>query len=79
MQIMRTARPAKERADVKMWHCGGCGVVHMSVGKMVLNLGREEFAELTEAVLDLSTSGWLDGKRSYSIIDLVASDGDTVH
>ena len=54
-------------------------MVHMSVGKMVLNLGREEFAELTEAVVDLSTSGWLDGERSYSIIDLVASNDNTVH
>lgn len=77
MQITRMARPIKEKADVRMWHCGGCGVVHMSVGKMVLNFNKQEFSDLADAVADLSVTGWLSDEKAFSIIDLVATEDET--
>lgn len=61
-------------ADVTVWHCGGCGVVHMSVGKMVLNFTRDEFANFTEAIVDINYSGW--PVPGDSIIDLIEHDAE---
>lgn len=61
-------------SNVTVWHCGGCGVVHMSVGKMVLNFTRDEFANFTEAVVDINYSGWR--VPGDSIIDLVEHDAE---
>ncbi len=71
MEITRTARPAGNMADVKIWHCDGCGVVHMSVKDMVLNFDREEFVTFTQAVVDINYSGW---QSEHSIIDLGEHD-----
>jgi hypothetical protein len=76
MEIARTAKPVREMADVKLWHCCGCGVVHMSVGKMLLNFNHEEFSDFADAVIDISTTGWLHGGREYSIIDLIATEDE---
>lgn len=76
MEITRTANPVRNMADLKLWHCAGCGVVHMSVGKMLLNFNREEFADFTDAVVETSTAGWPQDGRAYSIIDLVATEDD---
>ena len=74
MDITRTARPAKNMANVHLWHCGGCGVVHMSVGKMVLNFTRDDFAHFTDAVVDINYSDWR--VPGDSIIDLVEHDAE---
>lgn len=75
MEIIRTAKPDKRIADVRVWHCGGCSVVHMAVGKMVLNFTRDEFAEFADAVVDINTAGW-GGGGNYSILDLAAMNRD---
>lgn len=75
MQITRTAKPAREIADVKLWHCRGCGVVHMSVGKAVLNFDRKEFADFAQAVVDINYSGW--PLVETSIFDLLEHDADS--
>lgn len=76
MQITRMARPKREMADVKLWPCEGCGVVHMSVGKMLLNFTRDEFAAFTSAVNDVAVTSNLGSAKAYSIIDLIASEED---
>jgi hypothetical protein len=73
MEIVRSARPMREMADVKMWHCGGCRVVHMAVKDIVLNFTREEFAKFTEAVVDITYSGW---EAETGILDLVEHDSE---
>ncbi len=77
MDIVRTAKPKREFTDVKIWHCRGCGVAHMSVKGMVLNFSREEFAAFTEAVVDINYSGWLTGHHTFDIrehdIDLTST------
>lgn len=75
MEITRTAKPVRNMANVTAWHCRGCGVVHMSVGKMVLNFTREEFSGFTEAVVDINYSDW--PVRDGSIFDLMDHDGET--
>ena len=67
MEIMRTAKPVREMADVKIWHCRGCGVVHMSVKGMVLNFNRQEFATFTDAVVDINYSGWFRDERLFDL------------
>lgn len=76
MQITRMARPKKEMANVKLWSCEGCGVVHMSVGKVLLNFSREEFADFAGAVNDVAVTSKLGAGKAYSIIDLIASEDD---
>lgn len=83
MEITRTAKPKKEMADVKLWYCVGCGVVHLSAKDIVLNFPREEFAAFTESVVEINYSGW-PKLNPFSIIDLgehdAASHADvTVH
>lgn len=73
MEIKRTVRPVRQMADIKIWHCGGCGVVHMSVKDMILNFDREEFAAFTEAVVDINYSGW---HSEHSIIKLSGHDSN---
>ena len=84
MEIIRTAKPEKKMADVNVWLCEGCGVVHMALDKTVVNFTREEFGKFTESVVDINYSGWLPGSGEHSIIDLASSGthdtkGHTVH
>lgn len=74
MQITRSARPVRETAGIKLWHCVGCGVVHMSVKDVVLNFSREEFSTFTEAVVVTNYDGW---QTERGIIDLVDHDADS--
>lgn len=75
MEIIRMAKPNREKADVKLWHCAGCGVVHMGVKGMVLNFSREDFAAFAEAVVDINyCGGW---PSSGSVIDLIEHDAES--
>lgn len=73
MQIVRTVKPGSKTADLKLWHCEGCGVVHMSVGKMMINFDRAEFADFADAVAEVAST---PGGDRYSIIDLAAGDDE---
>ncbi len=75
MQITRTAKPVRNVANVHLWYCGGCRVVHMSIGKMVLNFSREEFVDFTDAVVDINYSTW--PARQHSVFDLIDHDADS--
>jgi len=66
MEITRTAKPAKRTADLDVWHCPGCGVVHMSMGKTVMNFSREEFAKFVGSVVDIHYTGWQVEQRYRS-------------
>ena len=74
MEIVRSAKPMRETANVKIWHCTGCNAVHMSVRDMVLNFTREEFAAFTEAAVDINYSGW--DVHGDGLLDLTEHDGD---
>jgi hypothetical protein len=74
VEITRFAKPAREHGQCYLlWHCAGCGVVHMSVGKMVRNFTRDEFANLTEAVVDINYSGWATVSGEHSVLDMANS------
>ena len=73
MEIVRSAKPMRDTANVKLWHCSGCKAVHMSVRDMVLNFTREEFAAFTEAVVDINYSGW---DVHSSLLDLSEHDAE---
>ena len=77
MEITRTAKPEKKMTDLNVWHCPGCGVVHMEIGKTVLNFSREEFAVFAESVVDIQCSGWSRTGEEHSIIDLISAKGDS--
>jgi len=79
MEITRTARPVRTQADVKLWICGGCDVVHMSVGKTVLSFDRSEFSDFSNAVTDLSSAEWASNGKAFSIVDLVAIPSEAIH
>ncbi|MEQ1763253.1 MAG: hypothetical protein ABL984_08925 [Pyrinomonadaceae bacterium] len=79
MEIMRAARPERTQADVKLWICGGCDVVHMSVGKTVLSFDRREFSDFANAVTDLSSAEWTSRGPAFSILDLVATQSEAIH
>ncbi len=75
MERIRTAKPVSKMENVKIWHCRGCEVVHMSVGKTMINFSRDDFAAFTESVVDINYSGsW---HASGSVIDLVDRDDDS--
>ena len=75
MEITRAAKPLREMADVKLWHCAACGVVHMGVKGMVLNFSREDFTAFAEAVVDINYGGgW---PSSGSVIDLIDHDAES--
>ena len=79
MEITRTAKPVRNMANVTVWHCSSCDAVHMSVGKMVLNFTREEFADFTEAVVDVNYSGWARVSGDHSLLDLAMIGPDGEH
>jgi hypothetical protein len=79
MEITRSARPTRSQADVKLWICGGCDVVHMSVGKTVLSFNRHEFSDFANSVADISTAEWPNSKTAFSILDLVAIPSEAIH
>ena len=79
MEITRSARPARKQADVKLWICGGCDVVHMSVGKTVLNFDRREFTDFANAVTDINSAEWVNDGKAFSILDLVATPSEAIH
>jgi hypothetical protein len=65
-------------AEVNIWHCRGCGVVHMAIGEKVVNFTRAEFAEFAGAVIDINYSGWSDIDMPLSLVSAVA-ESETVH
>lgn len=79
MEITRTAKPIKKTADLTVWHCSGCGVVHMSVGEMVVSFDRDEFAKFVETAVDIHYTGWSGQADGGSIIDLSAANSETLH
>ena len=76
MEITRTAKPEKKMTDLNVWHCPGRGVVHMEIGKTVLNFSREEFAIFAESVVEIQCSGWVRTGEEHSIIDLISKNRD---
>lgn len=72
MEITRTAK--RKLAEVKIWQCRGCDVVHMSVAGMVLNFSRDDFAAFTEDVVSINYSDWTSNGKS--ILDLIEHDAD---
>lgn len=79
MEITRKVRPARTQADVKLWICGGCDVVHMSVGKTVLSFNQREFSVFANAVTELRGAEWASESGTFSILDLVAVQSDAIH
>lgn len=79
MEITRKVRPARTRADVKLWICGGCDVVHMSVGKAVLSFNQREFSDFANTVAELSGAEWASKSSKFSILDLVSIQSDAIH
>lgn len=79
MEITRTAKPIKKTADLTVWHCGGCGVVHLSVGDKVVSFDRDEFTKFVETAVDIHYSGWSGQANGGSIIDLAAANSETLH
>ena len=79
MEITRTARSARTQAGVKLWICGGCDVVHMSVGKTVLSFDRYEFSDFANAVTGLSSAEWASNDKAFSILDLAATQSEAIH
>lgn len=79
MEITRSARPARRQAEVKLWICGGCDVVHMSVGKKVLSFSRSEFSDFANAVTDITSTEWASSGNAFSILDLVATQSEAIH
>jgi len=79
MEITRTARPLGKKADLKLWICQGCDVVHMSVGRNVLSFNRHEFSDLANAVGDLCSAEWAKDIRAFSILDLAAMQSEAIH
>lgn len=79
MERTRSARPARTQADVKLWICCGCDVVHMSVGATVLSFDRHEFSDFANAVTDLSTAEWTRHPRTFSILDFVTTQSEAIH
>lgn len=73
MEITRNVKPTREAANVKLWYCAGCAVVHMSVKDTVVNFPRAEFAAFTESVVEINYSGWIS-TDPFSIIDLGEHD-----
>jgi len=57
---------------VKLWICGSCDAVHMSLGKSVLGLDCREFFDFSNAVNDLRSDEWAAEGKAFSILDLVA-------
>ena len=39
------------KPPLNIWNCRGCGVVHLSLGGVGVNLDQEEFRRFTESVL----------------------------
>ena len=79
MEITRSARPARKQADVKLWICGDCDVVHMSVGKTVLSFDRREFSDFANAITDISSAEWVNDGKAFSILDLVSTHSEAIH
>ncbi len=79
MEITRTAKPITKKADITVWHCPRCEVVHMSVGEKIVSFNRDEFTKFVETAVDIQYSGWSVQANGGSIIDLVAANSETLH
>lgn len=83
MEITRMAKLSNSSANIAVWQCCGCGVVHMSVGKMVLDFTLEEFTRFTESVVDVNYSGWARVSPEHPVYDLglreLVEPGGRVH
>lgn len=45
--------------QLSLWYCENCRMVHLRAGDAVLSFDSREFAEFTEAVVDIHySSGW---------------------
>lgn len=45
--------------QLSLWYCENCRMVHLRAGHTILSFSSREFAEFTEAVVDIHySSGW---------------------
>lgn len=54
--------------NLQIWMCHGCQAVHFKTGNVLLNFTKQEFAELTEAVLDIYSQEF-GGLNFYKLLN----------
>lgn len=42
-----------DKAEMNVWFCERCQVVHLKAGQTTVSLDREEFTDLTNAVMEI--------------------------
>lgn len=62
---------------LQVWMCQGCQAVHFKTGNVMLNFTRAEFAELTQAMLDIYSTEF-GGLEFYRMINALNQPDDTI-
>lgn len=62
--------------NLQVWMCHGCQSVHFKTGNVMLNFAKQEFAELTHAILEIYQSE-INQVDLYSLFSSL-SDGDEI-
>jgi len=70
MQITRTVKPNGTAKELAVWHCSGCGVVHLSVGGNLLNISQDEFSAFAESIADIQYPLWQMTEPVTRAVDL---------
>lgn len=79
MDIIHTATGGQQLSDVKLWHCRGCGVIHLAIGGRVMNFHRSEFSAFADAVIDAQYSLAESESHIPSIMELSHAGAGSIH
>ena len=79
MEREMTVNPKSKTSDVKVWHCRGCGVVHLAIGERVVNFRRDEFEAFTQAVVDTNYASAAAVNGLTPLLDHVVTHERFVH
>ena len=77
MNNFNESKHEKAAQNLQIWYCEGCRVVHFKADNVLLSFTRTEFAELTNAVNEISQQEFSSSEFSR-LISLLDGQNDEV-
>lgn len=77
MSYFNEPRHNESSQQLQVWCCGHCRDVHFKAGNVLLNFSKTEFADLTQAVMDIYQKEF-GGLEFYRLINTVSREDDDI-
>lgn len=77
MSFFNQSQHESPSQNLQVWMCHGCESVHFKTGNVMLNFTKQEFAELTHAILEIYQSE-INQVDLYSLFGSLSDDEEII-